>query len=1351
MGSQAQTAALGAPPTPTFKTKASGFFSRLARQPSSPQLHTIFSGRPGKPSPALHDPIVTTSYCPAQARTTPSTPSNLSAFPPAQLHPTWDPALASSVPVATTFAASPPTGSIPAAKPDPLLSPTLFTKLQRLNASRSQLDPPSPVEPTPTLITTALAEPAMPFDAGRAALPLFAGRPGAKHHPTSSATDRTTLDDAEGPVRRPKKMNSFWRFFNKQEGDGKAQGSPQSSPGSRHSRSHSATASPSKPIPTLMPTPPLPDIPSVITPVSDGPTSNRASQSGEDGTAAPATYPEVTSSVAYLETNPRANLSSRNSDEIALVDFLRSTGPNLRSPTKSSAVPPARAGSATPGLSPTNTPTPAREKALPPSPPATASTPAPTTELNDSPQPVLKKSVSTPSAIEAFVARDPVADEMDQRALGTARTLYHNEDSSLHPEEYVEYLGKRGPFYARVRAHYFNLFDFSGTTLEEAFRSLCAHVFIRGESQVIDRILIDFSRRYWQCNPNHPLLSDEDIVYAIVFSLLLLNTDLHVSQSDEKLSRTKFTELTLTTIDTCRQITARKREENPQPPQRSPAESSRSGPYDPSVLTSPILSPIMKDLNSSQPAITERATTELPASARSRLQIGPNTASSGKRFSFFDATGIGLPAAAFGSRSSTVVPPTGPLDGPAQHSALLALLKELYGSIKSQKLAQPSEALLLSRASLSSFRSGPLGVGGPGSGLTRSRSVSGLGPNPGSQRAPRLGVNRRGPLGAALDGTDAHRHGNSTQASPIAAVLTSSSGNLPFEGDPRPGFSVSSPRLASLRFNAASPTRSRAASVSSLSPSKKFNPFSASVVLSEEDDFGYQDGFAPSLNASLLMGGGGYSNDYAEVPVPNHMGYDERFVKSSVLVRKHLMERSDRKAANRSWKQCVVVLEHGMLNMYKAERGQADGSELTDPALQLGHVSLRHSLTNALPTPGYSRVRPFVFAIQLPHGGVYLFQTQTRDQLTEWVTSCNYWAARESKEPLVGGICNVDYGWVEPEDDEDDVATGADSASDTGGGSAAPPLVSTSARSPAMAALHYHSANSSTSLAVDSASDVKVASKSAESLSGSRGSSSSPSQAHLSSLPLPTIPVAAIHEWRSPATSLIRSNLDENAQLRALLKNITHLESQLNAHQDLRASIDRRFPPRTPTHTKAFSNWERKSQYLLRELIKYQTYADCLKSAIATRPGAAESARTTSLRNAKRLSRPPSFHQRPSLPVTSLEHAATVVAAAGSSSTNTSRSGSDPIMTIPLRTSSARLKGDTETSSGSATPVEMPPPTPVATPAVVITSPSPPSSAPRRAGDAMAEVVPPTGQDKYAAAEAPTSRSASPEPSTVTA
>lgn len=36
-----------------------------------------------------------------------------------------------------------------------------------------------------------------------------------------------------------------------------------------------------------------------------------------------------------------------------------------------------------------------------------------------------------------------------------------------------------------------------------------------------------------------------------------------------------------------------------------------------------------------------------------------------------------------------------------------------------------------------------------------------------------------------------------------------------------------------------------------------------------------------------------------------------------------------------------------------------------------------------------------------------------QEHVNEWVSTCNYWAARGSKEPLTGGVSNMEYGWGE--------------------------------------------------------------------------------------------------------------------------------------------------------------------------------------------------------------------------------------------------------------------------------------------------------------------------------------------------
>ncbi|KAI8347272.1 hypothetical protein B0O80DRAFT_516751 [Mortierella sp. GBAus27b] len=130
-----------------------------------------------------------------------------------------------------------------------------------------------------------------------------------------------------------------------------------------------------------------------------------------------------------------------------------------------------------------------------------------------------------------------------------------------------------------------------------------------------------------------------------------------------------------------------------------------------------------------------------------------------------------------------------------------------------------------------------------------------------------------------------------------------------------------------------------------------------------------------------------------------------RFRMEGHLFRKHLLERADKKASHRAWRRLLVVLDQGGLSMFRAD-GQFEDGILFD------EIRLQHTITNILPPPGYSSSRRYVFAVQLHSGAVYLFQTATQHDCEDWARTCNYWAARTSKEPLPGGVINMDYGWA---------------------------------------------------------------------------------------------------------------------------------------------------------------------------------------------------------------------------------------------------------------------------------------------------------------------------------------------------
>lgn len=115
-----------------------------------------------------------------------------------------------------------------------------------------------------------------------------------------------------------------------------------------------------------------------------------------------------------------------------------------------------------------------------------------------------------------------------------------------------------------------------------------------------------------------------------------------------------------------------------------------------------------------------------------------------------------------------------------------------------------------------------------------------------------------------------------------------------------------------------------------------------------------------------------------------------------------------------------------------APPGMGGGNWLSN-AQSMGDLTLAHALASALPS-GYNRQRPHAFVLTLSGRSSYFFQAGTGDLVAEWVSTCNYWAARLSKEPYTGGVSNMEYGWnrVRLDDDDRPLPPAADDRDDRG-------------------------------------------------------------------------------------------------------------------------------------------------------------------------------------------------------------------------------------------------------------------------------------------------------------------------------
>lgn len=316
------------------------------------------------------------------------------------------------------------------------------------------------------------------------------------------------------------------------------------------------------------------------------------------------------------------------------------------------------------------------------------------------------------------------------------------------------------------------------------------------------------------------------------------------------------------------------------------------------------------------------------------------------------------------------------------------------------------------------------------------------------------------------------------------------------------------------------------------------------------------------------------------------------WAKEGILKHKHHLEAMDKKYKDRNWNEVFAVIEKGYMKIFtfnmnaksmrsKAKRrpstsgGVVGGGNWADNAEELHSFLLRQVLATPLPPPGYSKTRPHVFALSLPTGAVHLFQAGTADIVREYVQTANYWSARLSKEPLVGGVSNIEYGWGDGVINT--ALIGRPESSPTGNSTGMPrrPSIQSSIRS-----------------SMDHGT-IKAR------LPGDK---------------------VTLSDWTPPAQSMMASNLMEVDQHKALSAYIKNVEDELQRHQELRApmmiavsiygyfcgvvlwfSNFLQFSPRHPNAGKAVANFEKKASYLLRELVKFKTYLDALNFANDTK------------------------------------------------------------------------------------------------------------------------------------------------------
>lgn len=704
-----------------------------------------------------------------------------------------------------------------------------------------------------------------------------------------------------------------------------------------------------------------------------------------------------------------------------------------------------------------------------------------------------------------------------------AQKLFDSQDEVVGSEPAAAWLGD--PDRATIREAYMRLFNWSNLNILAALRSLCQRLVLKGETQQVDRVLDAFSTRWCDCNPSHGFKATGkhtpvelstlaclanrsiDVVHTICYSLLLLNTDLHLADIDQKMTKSQFVRNTLPTIHRVAMDAAPDGFETLRPANRSKTTPANADPVPtPTSARSPTF-----------PSDIGRRSQELDNSGR-------NTA---------DSEAGPLVNAPF----------TGTVR--AWEQQVESVLKDFYNSIQKERL--------------------PLHGAHPEKEVSRMTSNNFLGPSSSTLR--------RSPSTISKSGSDIFPRGRSADSRHGAARWSSKPRSRGARLYP-PSMMGSSRTSLDDQSSVWSPTASSTWSKYSLG---KFTSASVDSFGSEFPRGEYQQsiGFANALSQAIIREDSAtsiYSFEEPERTTP--LLEDETlalagapWAKEGSVKHKHHLDAVDKRAKDRNWNDCFAVIQQGWMRLFsfnnasKSMRMKAKqrggvvvgGGNWTENADEIWKFMLRQTIASALPPPGYSKSRPHVWALSLPTGAVHLFQAGTPEIVREFVSTANYWSARLSKQPLVGGISNIEYGW------SDAVVNSA--------------LINSENRSPPPSSgAPRPSIQSSIRSSIDQGTGAVR----------------------------PKLPADRVNisDWSPPQQSMVASNLTEEEQLKALQSYVKNVEDDLQRHNELRPAMNLAFSPRHPNAAKAMANWERKSSYLLREIVKFRTYIDSLKNAI---------------------------------------------------------------------------------------------------------------------------------------------------------
>ncbi|OCF31102.1 Sec7 domain-containing protein [Kwoniella heveanensis BCC8398] len=133
---------------------------------------------------------------------------------------------------------------------------------------------------------------------------------------------------------------------------------------------------------------------------------------------------------------------------------------------------------------------------------------------------------------EGVIIPDANAEDTDEDRRNLAIAKFLKSSSRLDKRELGDFISR--PDQLGLLKAFIGLFDFKGKSIADAMRELLETFRLPGEAQPISRITETFAEHFFSFKPAE--IADQDAVYVLAYSVIMLNTDLHNPQNRKRMT-----------------------------------------------------------------------------------------------------------------------------------------------------------------------------------------------------------------------------------------------------------------------------------------------------------------------------------------------------------------------------------------------------------------------------------------------------------------------------------------------------------------------------------------------------------------------------------------------------------------------------------------------------------------------------------------------------------------------------------------------------------------------------------------------------------------------------------------------